>query len=70
MEIEKEEEEYPGEFKHTVIKILLLLPSILFVGLYFFYDDNNLYIWLLIGSWILELVILQFIRKRKKSKKK
>lgn len=69
MGIDKEEEEYPGEFKDNVIKILLLLPSIVFAGLYFFYDDNDLYLWLFIGLGLLELILSQFIRKRKKKKK-
>lgn len=69
MGIDKEEEEYPGEFKDNVIKILLLLPAIVFAGLYFFYDDNDLYLWLFIGLGLLELVLSQFIRKRKKKKK-
>lgn len=69
MGIDKEEEEYPGEFKDNVIKIVLLLPSIVFAGLYFFYDDNDLYLWLFIGLGLLELVLSQFIRKRKKKKK-
>ena len=41
---DKEQEEYPGEFKDNVIKIILLLPTIVFAGLYFFYDDNQLYL--------------------------
>ena len=69
MGIDKEEEEYPGEFKDNVIKILLLLPTMVFAGLYFFYDDNDLYLWLFIGLGLLELVLSQFIRKRKKKKK-
>ena len=68
-EKEEEEEEYPGEFKDNVIKILLLLPTIVFAGLYFFYDDNDLYLWLFIGLGLLELVLSQFVRKGKKSKK-
>ena len=69
MGIDKEEEEYQGEFKDNVIKIVLLLPSIVFAGLYFFYDDNDLYLWLFIGLGLLELILSQFIRKRKKKKK-
>ena len=37
--MEKEKEEYPGEFKDNVIKIILLLPTIVFAGLYFYYDN-------------------------------
>ena len=67
--MKKEKEEYPGEFKDNVIKIILLLPTIVFAGLYFFYDDNDLYLWLFIGLGLLELILSQFIRKRKKKKK-
>ena len=63
---DKEKEEYPGEFKDNVIKIILLLPSIVFAGLYFFYDGNQLYLWLFIGLGLLELIIFQFIGKKKK----
>ena len=63
---DKEKEEYPGEFKDNVIKIILLLPTIVFAGLYFFYDDNQLYLWLFLGLGLLELIIFQFIRKNKK----
>ena len=67
--MKKEKEEgYPGEFKDNVIKIMLLLPTIVFGGLYFFYDDNELYLWLFLGLGLLELVIFQFIRKGKKKK--
>ena len=62
---DKEKEEYPGEFKDNVIKIILLLPTIVFAGLYFFYDDNQLYLWLFLGLGLLELIIFQFIRKKK-----
>ena len=67
--IKEEEEEYPGEFRDNLIKIVLLIPTIVFAGLYFFYDDNDLYLWLFIGLGLLELVLSQFIRKRKKKKK-
>ena len=63
---DKEKEEYPGECKDNVIKIILLFPTIVFAGLYFFYDDNQLYLWLFLGFGLLELVIFQFIRKKKK----
>ena len=63
---DKEKEEYPGEFKDNVIKITLLLPTIVLAGLYFFYDDNQLYLWLFLGLGLLELIIFQFIRKKKK----
>lgn len=63
---DKEKEEYQGEFKDNVIKIILLLPTIVFAGLYFFYDDNQLYLWLFLGLGLLELIIFQFIRNKKK----
>ena len=63
--MEKEKEEYPGEFKDNVIKIILLLPTIVFAGLYFYYD-NQLYLWIFGGLVLLELIIFQFIRKKKK----
>jgi len=47
---------------------MLLLPTIVFGVLYFFYDDNELYLWLFLGLGLLELVIFQFIRKGKKKK--
>ena len=43
-DMKKEKEEYPGEFKDNVIKIILLLPTIVFAGLYFYYD-NQLYLY-------------------------
>ena len=63
---DKEKEEYPGEFKDNVIKISLLLPSIVFAGLYFFYDDNNLFFWIFLALMFIELAIFQFFRKKKK----
>ena len=64
------EEEYPGEFRDNLIKIILLIPTIVFAGLYFFYDDNDLYLWLFIGLGLLELVISLILKKRKDKKKK
>ena len=68
MENNKEEEEYPGEFKYTIIKIIVLLPSLAFGGLYFFYD-NNLYLYLFLGLGILDLVIFEFFLKKKRKNK-
>ena len=62
----EEKEEYPGEFKDNIIKIIVLLPAILFGILYFFYDDNDMYLWLFLGLLFLDLIIFQFIRKKKK----
>ena len=33
----EEKEEYPGEFKDNLIKIAILIPALVFAGLYFFY---------------------------------
>ena len=63
---EEEKEEYPGEFKDNIIKIIVLLPAILCGILYFFYDDNDLYLWLFLGLLFIDLIIFQFIRKKKK----
>ena len=62
----KEKEEYPGEFKDNLIKIIILMPALVFAGLYFFYDDNDLYLWLFLALMFIELGIFQFIRKKKK----
>jgi len=62
----KEKEEYPGEFKDNLIKIIILMPALVFAGLYFFYDDNDLYLWLFLGLMFIELGVFQFIRKKKK----
>ena len=62
----KEKEEYPGEFKDNLIKIIILMPALVFAGLYFFYDDNDLYLWLFLALMLIELGIFQFIRKKKK----
>ena len=32
----EEKEEYPGEFKDNLIKIAILIPALVFAGLYFF----------------------------------
>ena len=64
------EEEYPSEFRDNVIKIILLIPMIVFAGLYFFYDDNDLFLWLFIGLGLLELVISLIFKKRKEKKNK
>ena len=63
---EEDKEEYPGEFKDNIIKIIVLLPAILFGILYFFYDDNDMYLWLFLGLLFIDLIIFQFIRKKKK----
>ena len=63
---EEDKEEYQGEFKDNIIKIIVLLPAILFGILYFFYDDNDMYLWLFLGLLFLDLIIFQFIRKKKK----
>tara|TARA_B100000927_G_scaffold91695_1_gene74132 strand:- start:824 stop:1021 length:198 start_codon:yes stop_codon:yes gene_type:complete len=63
---DKEKEEYPGEFKDNLIKIIILMPALVFAGLYFFYDDNDLYLWLFLALMFIELGIFQFIRKKKK----
>lgn len=63
---DKEKEEYPGEFKDNLIKIIILMPALVFAGLYFFYDDNDLYLWLFLALMFIELGVFQFIRKKKK----
>ena len=63
---DKEKEEYPGEFKDNLIKIIILMPALVFAGLYFFYDDNDLYLWLFLVLIFIELGVFQFIRKKKK----
>lgn len=63
---DKEKEEYPGEFKDNLIKIIILMPALVFAGLYFFYDDNDLYLWLFLLLMFIELGVFQFIRKKKK----
>lgn len=63
---DKEKEEYPGEFKDNLIKIIILMPALVFAGLYFFYDDNDLYLWLFLVLMFIELGVFQFIRKKKK----
>lgn len=68
MENNKEEEEYPGDFKDTIIKIIVLLPSLAFSGQYFF-SDNNLYLYLFLGLVILDLVIFEFFLKKKRKNK-
>jgi len=42
--VDKEKEEYPGEFKDNLIKIIFLMPALVFARLYLFYDDNDLYL--------------------------
>ena len=63
---EEDKEEYPGEFKDNIIKIIVLFPAIFCGILYFFYDDNDLYLWLFLGLLFLDLIIFQFILKKKK----
>ena len=63
---EEDKEEYPGEFKDNIIKIIVLLPAIFCGILYFFYDDNDMYLWLFLGFLFLDLIIFQFILKKKK----
>ena len=63
---EEDKEEYPGEFKDNIIKIIVLLQAIFCGILYFFYDDNDVYLWLFLGLLFLDLIIFQFILKKKK----
>lgn len=63
---EEDKEEYPGEFKDNIIKIIVLFPAIFCGILYFFYDDNDVYLWLFLGLLFLDLIIFQFILKKKK----
>ena len=63
---EEDKEEYPGEFKDNIIKIIILFPAIFCGILYFFYDDNDVYLWLFLGLLFLDLIIFQFILKKKK----
>ncbi len=64
---DKEKEEYPGEFKDNLIKIIILTPALIFAGLYFFYNDNDLYLWLFLGLMFIELVFFNLLeRKRNK----
>ena len=63
---DREKEEYPGEFKDNLIKIIFLMPALVFAGLYFFYDDNDLYLGLFLSLMVIELGVFQFIRKKKK----
>tara|TARA_B100002051_G_scaffold34634_1_gene27861 strand:+ start:1305 stop:1502 length:198 start_codon:yes stop_codon:yes gene_type:complete len=62
----EEKEEYPGEFKDNLIKIAILIPALVFAGLYFFYDDNDLFFWIFLALIFIELAIFQFFRKKKK----
>ena len=62
----EEKEKYPGEFKDNLIKIAIILPALVFAGLYFFYDDNDLFLWIFLALMFIELAIFQFIRKKKK----
>ena len=63
---DKEKEEYPGEFKDNLIKIIFLTPALVFAGLYFFYDDNDLYLGLFLALLVIELGVFQLIIKKKK----
>ena len=62
----EEKEEYPGEFKDNLIKIAILIPALVLAGLYFFYDDNDLFFWIFLALMFIELAIFQFFRKKKK----
>ena len=62
---EEDKEEYLGEFKDNIIKIIVLFPAIFCGILYFFYDDNDMYLWLFLGLLFLDLIIFQFILKKK-----
>ena len=62
----EEKEEYPGEFKDNLIKIAILIPALVFAGLYFFYDDYDLFFWIFLALMFIELAIFQFFRKKKK----
>ena len=63
---EEDKEEYPEEFKDNIIKIIVLFPAIFCGILYFLYDDNDVYLWLFLGLLFLDLIIFQFILKKKK----
>ena len=43
-----------------------LIPALVFAGLYFFYDDNDLFFWIFLALMFIELAIFQFFRKKKK----
>tara|TARA_B100000941_G_scaffold28508_1_gene16864 strand:- start:55 stop:252 length:198 start_codon:yes stop_codon:yes gene_type:complete len=64
--VDKEKEEYPGEFKDNLIKIIFLMPALVFAGLYFFYDDNDLYLGLFLALLVFGDGVFQLIRKKKK----
>ena len=63
---DKEKEEYPGEFKDNLNKIIFLMPALVFAGLYFFYDDNDLYLGLFLALLVFGDGVFQLIRKKKK----
>ena len=58
----KEKEEYPGEFKDNLIKIAILIPALVFAGLYFFMI-NDLFFWIFLALMFIENISL-FRKKR------
>ena len=67
MKNNKEEEEYPGEFKETLIKIFLTLISIVSVILYFVME-NKIYVILSLVCLGLSYAYDYNLKRKKKNK--